>query len=346
MIGMRSRAVRLAPAWLALIAALALASCGLFPDDSFPDWLPYVEGVEDIAGLSAGLGLGDFKEAARLEYAAWQGSDGGDLSKVLFYAYYDSGEALLALEPGSLELAASWRRIDPGLGVINRVVKATVGGFISGGLEFDPEDLSAAPTALPGTPSADARVFTAGEPERNYIVYIAGGTIGELSIASYDGSYGDAVSSTRTLDSAGSYIRIVDAEYVAGKFRILAYAAPFGSSMYSGYVFSFDDEAALLSAEPLLGDDGAPAAGIELTGPFPLRDEGGWLTEDGVVALVDDSSTFLRRYAYGSVASASDELSLGNDTEDQRALSFDPSGERWYLLDGWAGRLYEMRAWW
>lgn len=165
-------------------------------------------------------------------------------------------------------------------------------------------------------------------------------------IASYDGSYGDAISSTRALDALGSYLRVVDAEFVAGKFRILAYAAPFGSSVYSGYVFSFDDEASLFSTDPMLDDDGAPATGSEVTGPFPLSDENGWLTEDGVVALAAEDGLSLRRYAYGSEAAALDELELRGDAEDMNALSFDPSGKRWYLLDGWQGRLYELRTWW
>lgn len=330
----------------AVLSAFASASCGFFPGDSFPDWLPYIESETDFKSIVATLDLGARRSVNRLELAPWTDAEGTDLSKVLLFVSCDDGEALVALAPETLALAASWRRIDSGFGSMNQVIKASAAGFMAGGLEFDPENLGAAPFTLPGIPPDGGWVFSAGDPPRNYLVYIQSGTDGEFVLASYDESYGDEVSSARLIDPVGSYVRLLDAEYIDGMFRLLAYAAPAGSTSYGGYVFSFADEASLLSTEPLLASDGSPADGVELTGPFPLSDDRAWLTEGGVVTLNHDDDEILRRYAYGVASEAVDELTLRGDDEDLEILDFEPSGKRWYLLDGWSERLYELRTWW
>jgi hypothetical protein len=165
-----------------------------------------------------------------------------------------------------------------------------------------------------------------------------------LEIQKFDSAFSPLASASRRLDAEGSMMNLTKAQYFEtagstdGLFRLLVETGP-GTS-----VFSFADEAALLSSTPLLEDSSALRSG-----PFPMGNNGGWLTADGIVTMNRDSETYINLYAYDWTAleaTPTDRLQITGDTEAYRIMSFDPSGSWWYLHDQLTQHLFALRTWW
>jgi hypothetical protein len=353
----RRPSARAAASLAALAAAASLAltllgsSCGLLQDDAFPEWLPYAEAWIDIRALSEKAGFGPIQDFVRLEHLAYTEPGGDEDGASRLFAFCNGPESgfLVSMDGGSLAFEKAWLRgTEAPLSLLGPAMKGSVGGFISGGLELDLGDLYAAPLVITaGSAPKDSWIFStgrSGDPAaRNFLVYGAEPAPGayRIAVTSFSEDFSlEAGPVLRALDDAGRRLRVLDAEYAGGRYRLLV------QTEAGGYVVSFPTEAALLGPGPVLTDPEA-----EITGPFALSDAGSgaganaWLSADGVVALTRYDGFRLTRYAYGSPLVALDTLAM-EDGWDYAALSFDPSGTWWFLHDRLAGRLVKMRTWW
>lgn len=318
-------------------AALLSSACGFLADDCFSSWLPLAEARVDLAATVAAAGLPGAEYVESVESAPFAGADGADLSRVLAFVSSDGGSAFLALDPATLAVSLVRATAESGYSSLGRPLKATVNGFLSGALEFDPADLSAAPLALTPPASISSLLVDDTAGDQVYFFNTTGSSpyyINTIAYAADIMSMGG--SNARQFDDEGSAAWVVDAEYLGSTYRLLC-----ATSSGLGYVVSYENEAFLLGTAALLSD-----ADAEITGPFPVADQRAWLTAAGVVALTRGSGATLTRYAYGPTLTTLDSFVLGGDTEGLSVLSFDAAGSSWFLYDSWDGSLYRLGVWW
>lgn len=334
-----SMPIHLAMKILVLTFSSLASTCALVNDDGFPSWLAYVESSVDLDTVNAYVQASPYKGVSRLEYVPFTATDGSDAATVLAYADGQSSEVLLAFD-SRLKAVGSWLRGDtPPMKGLGPVMHRSVRGFISGKLEFNPTDMNASPQIITmGVLPSDYCVFYTETPARNYMVAKETPIPGEhiLSLQGFDEDFNAlGAPMERSLDTSKNYMRILDAEFSGGMYRVLV------ETNSGGYAFSFQDEPGFLNPVAFLEDPNA-----DITGPFWLSDGKAWLTDDGVVTFVRYEGNHLLRYQYGQKDTIIDSLLLGDDIDGLDILSFDTSGTWWFMHKRLNGLLYKMRTWW
>jgi len=349
-----SRARRYSAAIVALVAATATAlmaaSCAWPAADIFPDWLPYVDGRADLSAAAADAKIGTLSNLETVKYVPFSNA-GVDTSKVLAYLRGREGEALVAFNPAGMGLAQTWKKASAAeelLYALRPPIIKSPDGFIAGNLAFSMSDLAADPEQLPGGFPQGGIVLALGSPVYYYLVqvrYDDTTLTNWLEMQVFNEDFTTVTPTMRKLELPGIVNGLAGAEYFGsadpsdGTFRLLA------SADTGMYVVSFKRDAGLILAAD------APV----ITGPIPMSDGRAWLTVDGVVAQFrnnEQDRNGLARYAYGttvaagSLATPVDEIEFTGDTEYYQIMSFDASGERWFLYDRLRQLLYSMRTWW
>jgi hypothetical protein len=328
-------------ALVVLILTLLLSTCTFLTSDIFPYWLSFVEASVDLRAISTDLGLGSDPIPEAVEYAPFVYL-GTDYSKVLVYLRGIPGqERLLLLDPKNLALKEDL--IDTGF---RPILASAAGGFLCGERTISPLDFTI--DMDPAWGGSMVRLFRVGIglPGLNYVVEQVSNNQANFFYYDVDWTRIPIVPDPpRDFDSSNNDYQILDADYAQG-YSVLGrrFSLEYGEQ---GYVASFATPANFTAAGTVF--DSAVAV---KTGPFPVADNRAWLTAGGPVAFDrSDKDSRLVRYKYGtgnfSTGAKAEELdSIIFDEDDLKILSFDPSGQWWFVYDRYSGRLYKLRTWW
>lgn len=323
-----------------LLSAALLSTCGFLTDDVFPRWLSYVEASVDFRAIAAAQGLGQDAEIANLELAPYV-TGGTDYSKVLVYATGNNASRLLLLDPETLDFVFSRTDVN-----FTRVLASVTGGFLCGTQVVNPADPGDALTnATAWTSANDVRVFRVGDHVTGLNYAVDPNSPQQPVFREYSDLWVAGAIATRSWDSANQGYEILDADHTNGYSVLTRY-----NYSNTGYAATYATDTDFTDNASFWVLDWGTAT---VTGPFPVSDSHAWLTEGGPVAYNrgDKGDDRLVRYewgtgdfALGTQSTAIDSLVFEDD--DVELLSFDPSGEWWYIYDRMDGRLYKLRTWW
>jgi len=312
----------------AMMTALATVSCGFIGSDMFPRELQYAAGSYDLA---EDLGV-EPAEVGELRVERLTNSDG--VSRVAVYVGGSAANSLYILDD-DLSLLRSYSQDS-----FSRFLGIDQSGDFACGTVFVPYDTSVDPTVGVNLGCDEGSFDVVGTSSVLYSSDGASGTV--LNARNKISSTAYAVDS---LVSSGYYFNTLDSSLIGETDRLFALLRDrsSGSSMLAiGFPDIYVDHATMLTTV-LNGAQIDTMTGVSYTWIYVDNTDSGWITADGVVALVHGNGSRLIRF---DLTSGEELDSIRIDSEWMQGISFEDGGAYWYFYDRQSGRLNKLRTWW
>jgi len=330
--------------WAAASLSLALSSCSFLTWDIFPSWLSYWDASYDLRAEIRDFsgGVLDDPQSYYVEYIETVGGP----SYIAVLLFYDSGGRLVLLDPADMSRIAAVESTS-----FSPLLAAGSGGdIVCGQVSIDTTTYTAStgPSSL-------------GYGSRQWLVrvgpysdqYVVGCDSNSLVSKRKDNLTWTSPTTLGDSDVAIAPYPTTSWNLVDGETAITGVGANllfsyYGGTEQVGYAAYYSLSSDIEGVTEIIG-----SSATEVTGPFPMDDGLAWITSGGPVAYNrrDNGNDRLVRYQFGSgnvsTGIYSTDLDyFAMDRDDMDILSFDPSGNYWFVYSRDSGRLMKLRTWW